>query len=325
MPKYNMNTARINLLIFLLFLTILIGSAAFQIGLNRQSARTTCYMMIDQVEEVIASNDKDIAVLMETLKEEYSLRVQLISELIGSRIGEGLSTEDYRALAPHVTVDEIHLFDSTGTIINGTNPEYIGYSFDSGEQMGFFKPMLTDRSLVLCQDVTPNTAEGKPMMYAMTWTADGQYMVQIGVEPNRLLEAMDANDISHIITDMPVTDGMLLCILDAETDEVVGCTRNGRDDSAAYVSALLERGVQPTTERTYETLPIGGTYYYLASERFGAYDITVAYSSAVVNSSLIITVSAFPHAVRFVSSHLSRHVADDRRAGGEPERAARRA
>lgn len=292
MPKYNMNTARINLLIFLLFLTILIGSAAFQIGLNRQSARTTCYMMIDQVEEVIDSNDKDIAVLMETLKEEYSLRVQLISELIGSRIGEGLSTEDYRTLAPHVTVDEIHLFDSTGTIINGTNPEYIGYSFDSGEQMGFFKPMLTDRSLVLCQDVTPNTAEGKPMMYAMTWTADGQYMVQIGVEPNRLLEAMDANDISHIITDMPVTDGMLLCILDAETDEVVGCTRNGRDDSAAYVSALLERGVQPTTERTYETLPIGGTYYYLASERFGAYDITVAYSSAVVNSSLIITVSA---------------------------------
>ena len=292
MPKYNMNTARINLLIFLLFLTILIGSAAFQIGLNRQSARTTCYMMIDQVEEVIASNDKDIAVLMETLKEEYSLRVQLISELIGSRIGEGLTTEDYRALAPHVTVDEIHLFDSTGTIISGTNPEYIGYSFDSGEQMGFFKPMLTDRSLVLCQDVTPNTAEGKPMMYAMTWTADGQYMVEIGVEPNRLLEAMDANDISHIITDMPVTDGMLLCILDAETGEVVGCTRNGRDDSAAYVSALLERGVQPTTERTYETLPIGGTYYYLAAERFAAYDITVAYSSAVVNSSLIITVSA---------------------------------
>ena len=292
MPKYNMNTARINLLVLLLFFIILLGSTVLQVGLNRQSARTTCYMIIDQVEEVITSGSKDVAVLMETLKEEYSLRVQLISELIGSRIGEDFTTEDYRALAPHVTVDEIHLFDSTGTIINGTNPEYIGYSFDSGEQMGFFKPMLTDRSLVLCQDVVPNTAEGKPMMYAITWTSDGQYMVQIGIEPSRLLEAMDTNDISHIITDMPITDGMLLCVLDAETDEVIGCSRNGRDDSDAYVSALLEYGLHPTAERAYETLPVGGTRYYLASERFGSYDIAVAYSCAIANSSLAVTVSA---------------------------------
>lgn len=52
-------------------------------------------------------------------------------------------------------------------------PKYYGYNFDSGEQIEYFKPMLTDKTLTMCQDVTPNTSEGKEMMYAITWNEAG--------------------------------------------------------------------------------------------------------------------------------------------------------
>ena len=39
--------------------------------------------------------------------------------------------------------------------------------------MEYFKPMLKNKNLTMCQDVTPNTAEGKELMYAITWNEAG--------------------------------------------------------------------------------------------------------------------------------------------------------
>ena len=71
--------------------------------------------------------------------------------------------EELQKIADLILVDEIHLFDKNGYIYSGTLPKYYGFSFDSGEQMEYFKPMLTDKKLTMCQDVTPNTAEGKEL------------------------------------------------------------------------------------------------------------------------------------------------------------------
>ena len=75
---------------------------------------------------------------------------------------------ELQKIANLMAVDEIHLLDENGYIYSGSVPKYFGYNFDSGEQMAYFKPMLTDKSLTMCQDVTPNTSEGKEMMYAIT-------------------------------------------------------------------------------------------------------------------------------------------------------------
>ena len=73
-----------------------------------------------------------------------------------------------------MTIDEIHLFTADGEIYSGTVPRYYGFTFDSGEQMAYFKPMLADKTLSMYQDVTPNTAKSKPMMYAICWNDSGR-------------------------------------------------------------------------------------------------------------------------------------------------------
>ena len=78
--------------------------------------------------------------------------------------------------------------------------------------MKYFKPMLTDKKLTMCQDVTPNTAEGKNLMYAITWNEAGTRMIQIGIEPKRLLKELKQNEISAVVSDMPVYKGIEIFI-----------------------------------------------------------------------------------------------------------------
>ena len=77
--------------------------------------------------------------------------------------------EELKTLAAHLQIDEIHIFDDTGCIISGTIPEYYGLTFDSGEQVRFFLPLLTDKSLQLVQEVTANTAVGEQMQYSASF------------------------------------------------------------------------------------------------------------------------------------------------------------
>ena len=90
--------------------------------------------------------------------------------------------------------------------------------------MSYFKPMLADKDLTMCQDVTPNTAEKKEMMYAITWNEAGTRMIQIGIEPTRLLQELKQNEISNVVSDMPLYKGIEIFVADAGTKIVKGAT-----------------------------------------------------------------------------------------------------
>ena len=93
--------------------------------------------------------------------------------------------------------------------------------------MAYFKPMLTDKSLTMCQDVTPNTSEGKEMMYAITWNEDGTRLVQVGISPKRLLEETKQNEISTVVASMPFYKGIEIFVADAKTEIIKGATDSG--------------------------------------------------------------------------------------------------
>lgn len=97
-----------------------------------------------------------------------------MSYIIDARPEVKYDTEELQKIAGLMSIDEIHLFNKIGTVYGGTVPEYYGYSFNSGEQIEYFKPMLENKNLTMCQDVTPNTSEGKSMMYAITWNEAGK-------------------------------------------------------------------------------------------------------------------------------------------------------
>ena len=98
-------------------------------------------------------------------------------------------------------------------------------AFLPASKWDIFKPMLADKKLSMCQDMVPNTAEGKMMMYAIVWNSSGTAMIQIGITPSRLLAKMNSASVENLVRQMPITSGMNIFLLNATTGKMLATTR----------------------------------------------------------------------------------------------------
>lgn len=163
-----------------------------------------------------------------------------------------------KELARMLEIDEIHLFDKNGVIVDGTNPEYYGLSINDGEQIGFFKPMISDHSLRLCQDITPNTGASKLMQYSAVWSKNEEFIVQIGMEPVNVTKLTAKNELNYIFRLLMGGSGVYLYALDPVTNTVVG-TSNVEQLNLS----VEEIGFPKTDEIAFER----GTYYTINGKR----------------------------------------------------------
>lgn len=90
--------------------------------------------------------------------------------------------------------------------------------------MAFFKQILNNYELILCQDVTPNMAEAKEMMYEITWNESKTHRVQVGITPKHLLKELKQNQISNVVSNMPVYKGMEMYVVNSKTKIIEGAT-----------------------------------------------------------------------------------------------------
>jgi len=196
-------------------------------ALLRNSADKSTTLLINQIESVSQDNEKIAVEAVEEQKRIYISYARTIAYVLSEDPALAGDKESLVKFAELMKIDEIHIFNAKGTIIAGTVPSYYGLDFSSGEQIGYFKAMLDDKSLSMCQDVTPNTAEGKNMMYAITWNEAGTMMVQVGIEPGRLLEELSDTSIANVIDSIPIIEGFNIYAVDENTKMVVSSTNKG--------------------------------------------------------------------------------------------------
>ena len=223
-----MKKKKIIILSIMIIVVALLLEASILKYVNDRNAHRTSKVLLDRVITVLDENDESRNELIESLKDDYIVRAKAVSYMIDADPAVEYDVDELQKIAKLMAVDEIHLFDDQGTIYSGSAPNYFGYNFDSGAQMEYFKPMLKDKSLTMCQDVTPNTAEGKKMMYAITWNEDGTKMLQVGIEPKRLLNEIKQNNISNVVAGMPVYKGMEIMVADADTQVIEGATDSSK-------------------------------------------------------------------------------------------------
>ena len=294
---HKMSKSMITALVFGTIAVLVMIQAAFQIWENGQNAKHTAQVLLDQIVNTIETNTKSEQALMASLKEDYVVRAQAVAYILHNNPSAERDPEELKKISNLMVVDEIHLFDSSGTIYGGTIPEYLGFDLDSGDQMAYFKPMLNNRNLAMCQDVTPNTAEHKPMMYAMAWQEDGLSMVQVGIEPIRLLHELKNNAISSVIDEIPIYGGMQVIVSDMESGKICASTEQNMlgktfEELGAYGSEkeLIRRG------QCMEN--IRGEYSYCAFSETENYCIAVVQEYGYVNRGL-------PFTLAFVLTYLS--------------------
>lgn len=256
---------------------------------KREQAYQASDLLIDQVRNVIDANEKKEQSLTDSLKENYTSKAKAVAYVIDNIPETEYDIAEQIRLAKLMSIDEIHLFTEKGEIYSGTVPAYYGYTFDSGEQMAYFKPMLENKALSMCQDVTPNTAESKPMMYAICWNDKGTRMIQIGIEPRRLIEEMQSNAISEVVNNIPAYEGVNILVADTETGEILGATIN-RHVGKKLSSLGIDTNNLSSEEVTHFKANVDHKSSYCAVQAVENYFIVVVQEKEEVNKEMPLTM-----------------------------------
>ncbi len=269
---------RLATVVVLLFLIMIIPvNIIIQFNMKHNSQLQSTREMFGQLKQVIQTNIKDIESEKQLFKNRCIRSADTVAYYIAYNKEALYDINITRELAERLEVDEIHYFTPEGKIFAGTHPEYFGLSFDSGEQIGFFKPMLQDKSLKLCQDIAPNTAMQKEMQYAAVWMEDGSGIVQIGMEPRHIQQKIKENSLQNIVDKMPFEVNGYLHIIDKNTRQTVASTKK----------TLVGKEMYPQEQINYRDRKLkeyhakyGGSMFCVYAKMYGDYILVRAYKSS---------------------------------------------
>lgn len=244
----------------------------FQAIQVRREFRKTAVDNFWQIENIVENNNAKLAVIKEEFSENCIIRARAAAYIAQNYPEVIEDIEECKLVASLLQVDELHFFTPEGEIYAGTNPEYYGLNFSSGEQMAFFQSMLVDYTEELCQDITPNTAEEKLMQYAAVWTADHKNIVQVGLEPERVLQAIEGNNISDIFYMLSADTSAYFYAIDAESGDVVGSTVDnlvGHNMKEMEFSLKETMGTIPEEAPVFKDVVFENENYYCAVKASG--------------------------------------------------------
>ena len=257
---------------------------------NDKQIRKASRIMLDQIDNILDANDENEKEILAQSKEEYIGRAKAVAYILENNEVAQTDINEQKRIAAIMNIDEICLFDDKGLLYGGTEPHYYGLTFDSGEQVSFFKPMLNDKNLSMCQDVTPNTATSKSMMYAIVWDNTQTYMIQVGIEPVRLLDEFKNNSINSVINKMPVYEGMNIYVANRKTGRVLGSTDKSTVGLSIYNTKVLNEKDDLQTIGS-KIIHIDGFKNYCYYQRHGDYIIATVHSTKANVESFLVSIT----------------------------------
>ena len=278
------------LLIFVIGTAVFL-EAAILYTVNNKNVYQISKVLLDQAVDIIDKNQKNEDDMIQSLKEDYIVRAKAVSYIIDAKPEAEKNTTELKKIADLMSIDEIHIFNKKGKIYSGSEPKYYGYSFDSGEQMAYFKPMLKNKKLTMCQDVTPNTSEGKKMMYALVWNEAGNRMIQVGIEPVRLLQEVRQNEADVVVANMPVYKGISLYVTDKKFGKIYGATDSKKIGKTLDDIGLGKQRKKMTKENFVSgTVRIDGEQSLYIIKKTKKYIVGVTFEIASDNASNMIAI-----------------------------------
>lgn len=252
----------------------------------QRDMRSSSVDLFEQINQLMDENSEEL----EQLKDEYHELCLDYADAIAYILSEDESLMDDKdelnKIADFMQVDEIHIFDDKGTIIKGTVPKYYGMTIYDGEQIGFFAQMYEDKNMRLCQEITPNTSEGKEIQYAAVWNETGEYVIQVGVVPERVLNVLYKNSLQHIFSHFAVESGTYLYAIDKTTNVIIAST-NESAVGQSYESMDMKRTFK--SERTDFHAKIYGVHSYCYAQDMGDVVLLRVHNSKALYGELLAT------------------------------------
>ena len=190
-----MSSAMIVMLL-LIFITLTVKS-------NSDSLETA-KVQIEQVKKRIEANNLSTNSLKETLNEENLAKTRAFAKIIQVNPDIIHNQKELNDLKEKLAVDELHVMDENGVLSYGTEPSMFGFNFADSEQTKPFLEALTNKNFELAQEPQLSAIYKVLFQYIGVSRYDKKGIVQVGVSPTRLAEALKANELSNVLSGITV-------------------------------------------------------------------------------------------------------------------------
>lgn len=220
--------------LFIIFFLMIIVTF-FNCITAKKEANYTAQTIFYHIEQILNENQKDLNKQKKEYRQTCIDNAQAVAYSLQENPDALYNIDELKKIAQYVEVDEIHIFNKQGVIISGTHPEYYGYSFDSGKQLSFFKPLLSNQNLQLTQKIMENTASHIKMQYSALWSENKEFIVQVGMNHENASKATKKNQLSYLFKLFRVNNEAQYYAINSKNHKIVGTTHHHIGDVASSI------------------------------------------------------------------------------------------
>lgn len=258
------------------FVIIIYIIFAFQTALSQSNQKIAASDKLSIIKQTLIQNGAEIQKIKQEFGEDALIKAKSLSYMIAQNEQLLYSAESMQQIADLLYVDEVHVTDENGILLWGNIPEYYGLDFHEGAQTQPFLPILTNTSFQLAQEPQPNQATGKMFQYIGVSRLDKPGIVQVGVEPQKLNNALANNTIEKALSKIDYGTSGYIFAVDTQTGDMIAGTNGQQMTYQQYgISDVI---VSNTTDTGMFSgmSKIGSQKVYLMTEKYEDYIIGLA-------------------------------------------------
>ncbi len=252
---------------------------------NVKKANEYADITIKHIQEYLAEQRETEGKIIDLIQRNYLSSVETMALVLDnlSRIWD--MTGELQKLASKAMADEVNILNPEGVILYSSREENVGFDFRK-EAPGYIDRILSAGSGSEFETITKNSPSGVEMMYATCWDADGQHLVQLGINRKRYDSTLDAVGIAQLIRGLVLGDGTRVYVASSGSYFIVGSS-----DGKFIGSRISETGVGVNSVAKYNTYffsaVVTGEKCYCAAAENQDYYILVAQSKVAVNGNVL--------------------------------------
>ena len=291
------------------FAVTIIFIFALQTIITKKNNVDSAVEKLETVREKLLSNNNEIKQLTDSLGENNLAKTRAFAEILANDATLLTDDKKLQEICDNLMVNELHIIDEKGIIIQSTISDYIGFDMNSGEQSAAFMVIIDDPSIEIVQEPQANVAEGTVIQYIGVTRLDAKGFVQVGIRPEILEETLANTAIDVVLGNMDYGENGYIFAVDMESGLVLA-----HPNKELIGKSADETGIATETEEG--KAKIGGTTGYYVTEEYNGmligtflpageyYEARTSQTIAVAFSMLIIFIVLLTVINRYVDKEI---------------------
>lgn len=214
------------LLVASIFLFLMMAKIFEENEITKEQAYASS--VVDQTKENLVLNRRKSAQVQKLFESDYLNRLYFAKYLVTADEDGNITRAEWNHILSLVDVNNIHVVDSNGTIVQSSQKNSIGLNFYEEDSLAGFRDLLDgkEKDNYHIQYDGESLTLNQNMIYLGVRTSEEGGMIQIEVCSEMLKEYQNMASIETYVASIPTRWYRILFVLDKMTGEIVGISEN---------------------------------------------------------------------------------------------------